>query len=360
MITKRDTVYQVRIEIGRDASGKRQHAYATCPTLRDAQLAEAKMRLAIADGTHILPNRITVGEWLETWLAEYRPDVRAKQRERDEGIIRNHLVPLFGSVLLHKLHNTTIQKAIVSWSAQGYAPATVRTHHTTLHSALKRAVLAGLLQRNPADGCVLPRDEAQEIVVLTEDEQRRILTSLKDTEAYLPALVALTSGMRRGEVLGTRWQDVDFATATLRVRQELVATSGGLCVGPPKTRSSVRTLTMPVYVMEALQLHQMEQGMQVWSKSDLVFRTADGEPLHPNRLAYLWNRGCKRAGIAARFHDLRHTHASALIRDGASLKMVQARLGHSDASITLRIYVHLFPGMEEEAMAKINERMVEW
>lgn len=234
----------------------------------------------------------------------------------------------------------------------------MRQHVSILNSACKQAVAASVIRRNTCASVVLPRPERKEARALTEEEQGRILAALHGLPAYLPTLVALASGLRLGEVLGLRWRDIDFDACSLTVSQTIISVGGHPQIKPaPKTHHSRRSLVVHPDVIQELRDHREAQKKQArgigktWPKTNLVFRSADGGLMRPDYVGLAWRRARDRLGIGDRFRDLRHTHASMLIKDGAQLKMVQARLGHSSAGTTQQIYLHLMPGMEAAIVA---------
>lgn len=366
MITERHTkagkVYQVRVDIGRDASGKRRYAFATEKTRKAALQTEARLKAEIYSGDYVAPAKQTVGDWLHRWLREHAVHTHGvKQLERARGIVAHHLVPKIGQVKLDRLTPSMVQAAVTAWAEAGYAPRTIRQHIAVLRAAMGTAVTQGVLRRNPTVGLTLPKIEKGEIRALTYEEQRAILDALQGTPAYLPVLVGLTTGLRRGEILGLRWKDVDLDAGMLTIRQTVVETAQGVTVkASPKTSSSRRTILIPRLVSDALKDHRLKQKEQRlllgprWQDNDLVFRGPDSGPMRPNYLGLRWRRTVQKLGIDARFHDLRHTHASVLLSQGASLKMVQHRLGHANAALTQGVYSHLMPGDERTAVDKIG------
>jgi integrase len=284
--------------------------------------------------------------------------------------VERHLKPTLGDQLLAKLTAVGIQQAVSDWKDRVSA-ATIRQHVNLLRSACHQAVVAGVLTRNPCTGVVMPRLERKEVRALTEEEQRAILEALRPLPAYLPTLVALASGLRRGEVLGLRWKDVDLKACSLTVVQSVIEVAGKPVIkDTPKTSHSRRSVLVHPSVIEELKAHQEAQKEHAkkigkyWPDNDLVFRSAGGGPMRPGYVGLAWRRVVKELGIDARFHDLRHTHAAMLIKSGAPLKLIQDRLGHSSATMTLQIYSHMMPGMEASIVASVplpgTKRVAEW
>jgi len=234
-----------------------------------------------------------------------------------------------------------------------------------LHSALKHAVRMRLIARNPADDLALPKIRRAEITALTETQVAALLAAAEGTPVRTPLLALVTIGVRRGELLGLRWHDLDLEAARLSVRHTLQESSAGLELKEPKTARAARTIALPGVTVEALREHrrvQLETRLRVgagFNTQELVFPGADGEPWWPSNFDRATRRVFKKAGLSCRLHDLRHTHATMLLAKDVHPKVVQERLGHANIGITLDIYSHLIPHMQEEAAAKIDAGMRE-
>jgi len=225
---------------------------------------------------------------------------------------------------------------------------------------LRQAVRRQLLARNPAEAVRPPRPARAPVRTLDEEQTTRLLKTAQGTRLHVPVLVAVMTGLRRGKLLALRWSDMDLEAATLSVTQTLRVTHNGLVFAPPKTGKSRRLLALPPLVVEALREHrrrQLEDRLRlgpVWQEHGLVFPGPDGRPWHPATLSCSFRELCKRAGMEIRFHDLRHSHATQLLKAGVHPKIVNEWLGHSTVGITLDIYSHLLPGMQEEAVGRLE------
>lgn len=233
----------------------------------------------------------------------------------------------------------------------------------TLHNALKCAVKWGLLVRNPADSIDAPRTTHTEMKVMGEEDLNRFLEVAKPTPNYALFYLALFTGMRRSELLGLRWSDVDLLLYQLSVARTMHRLKNGEIVfTPPKTAKGRRIVSLSPSTSLILQEHgeaqeaiRILQGLHL-EENDLVFSKEDGSPLMPNAVTSAWLRLAKRAGLEGiRLHDARHTHASIMLKQGIHPKIVQERLGHSTIAITLDTYSHVTPGLQEAAAKRFDE-----
>jgi integrase len=305
----------------------------------------------------------TLSEYLEQWLVTYaKPNVGLKTFERYERIVRQNIAPHLGHIRLTDLKPLEIQSFYATLLTSGrkkgggLSPLTVQHVHRLLRRALHQAQRWELIERNPADGVDSPRVQRKEMNALDRDGLRRLLLALRGHKLYLPVLLAATTGARRGEILALRWSDVSLDAGTLRVARSLEQTSAGLNFKEPKSRYSRRTISLAQVTIETLKAHR---AVHDTGPEGLVICRADGTPLPPNQLSAEFHKFAKRHDFAIRFHDLRHSHASNLLRDGVPVNVVSRRLGHAEPSITLNVYSHVLPGMQEEAAAKVDEMMAE-
>ena len=361
--------WRCKFEIGRGADGRRQTRYLTVRgTRKDAEKAMIDALKAASDGTFVDASKLTVGEYLEKWLTDYATTaVAAKTLERYAEIVRNHLVPGLGAIALRELKPLDIQGyyaiALASGRIKGGAlsPRTVHHHHVILSQALARAVKWRLLAINPAEAVDPPRVHQQEIEVLNDDELATLLRAAQDTRSYPAILLAATTGMRRGEVLGLRWRDLDLDGAKLAVAVSLEETKSGLRVKAPKTRSSKRTITLAAVTVEALRRHRAQVlrerlalGLGRDDKGP-VFANLEGEHIRPRNFTKEFGRIVKRARVRSiTLHGLRHSHITSLLRAGVNAKVVSERAGHASVGITLTLYAHALPDMQAEAAAKVD------
>jgi integrase len=281
--------------------------------------------------------------------------------DRYETVIRVHIVPLLGPIPVQKLTAAMLEKFYSDKLAAGCHPRTLRLCHLHLGQALRQAMSLGLVSRNVTEVVTPPRVPPSEMQTWDGDQARRFL-AVAHKSAYGPIwIAALATGMRRGELLGLRWRDVDFERGVLRVRQTIGVLHGAPDVKRPKTRSSIRDIPVQVEVLEMLREHKRAQDEQrrtlgaAWQDHDLVFAAANGNPIHPDNLKRDYNRLVKAAGVPRiRIHDLRHSHVTLAIEAGANIKAVSQRVGHSNVSITLGTYAHVLPSQHAEVADKVG------
>ncbi len=237
---------------------------------------------------------------------------------------------------------------------------TVVHHHRVLRESLRQAVRWQMLTVNPADAVRPPRAARQPIRVLDETGSAELLRALEGTRFHLPALLAIGTGMRRGELLGLRWQDVDLKAGKLAVRQNLQETGAGLLFKAPKTAKGQRSVSLMPSTIAALTQHKaaqaarrLEQG-PAYQDRGLVLCEDEGQPWSPSEFSISWRKTVTALGKDVRFHDLRHTHATLLLRQGVHPKVVSERLGHATVGITLGTYSHVLPDMQDEAVKLLD------
>jgi integrase len=376
-ITKRSkNTYSVVIRRGRDPNtGKYLQSWFTVKgTKKDAEKRLAELLHQIDTGMFMQPGKATLADFLERWLSDYAyANLAPRTAEGYETIIRQHLIPKLGSVPLTQLKPEHIQKYYAETLANGrcngkggLSSTTLRHHHMTLHKALKCAVKWGLLVRNPVDALDAPRTTRSEMNVMTEDDLIRFLEIAKSTPYYALFYLALYTGMRRSELLGLRWCDVDLILGQVSVTRGLHhLRDGSIVFRSPKTATSRRTIALPPSAILMLRDHRERQeaihaalGMPV-DEEGLIFSQPDGKPLLPNTVTHAWIKLARRTGLAGiRLHDARHTHASLMLKQGVHPKVVQERLGHSSIAITLDTYSHVAPGLQQAAACRFDECLV--
>jgi integrase len=355
--------YEVVVDLGTDpVTGRRRQRSKSFKTKRAAQAALATMLADIDKGTAVDRSRQTVAQMMQYWLDTYaRHRCAAKTVDDYERTIRVHIIPALGAIQAQKLTPDVLQKFYGDKLAAGCGPRTVELCHLRLSQALDQSVKLGLLTRNVADLVTPPRVPRKPRQTWDEEQARRFL-AVADQSGRGPIwIVALATGMRRGELLGLRWQDVDFERDILSVRQTVGALRGKPDVKPPKTRSSIRDVPVPAEVMAALREHRRRQNEQrlalgpVWEDNDLVFAAANGRPIYPDNLKRDFERLVHLAGVPRiRIHDQRHTHVTLAIAAGADIGAVSQRIGHSRTSITMDVYHHVLPRKHLEVSDKVG------
>jgi integrase len=327
--------------------GRRQIRYATVKGLRqDAERELARILHEVHSGTHVAPDAITVGDWLTQWLAKKKLSARSLETYQ---VHIARLTRAIGSIRLQKLKPVDVHNMVLT-KVEGtpVAPSTARNGRRVLKAALQAAFDLELVSRNVAtsSGSSVAAEDG-EVHILGPTEIASVLASLLGTDLYQIAALALATGMRRGELLALRWQDIDLELAVVRVERSLtVTTARGYEFKSPKTRAGRRAISVPSSTVDMLRDHRrrmlelrMQLGMGKPDVDALVFCRLSGEPLPPNHLTHKWRQAVRGRW---KFHALRHTHASALISAGLDIVTISRRLGHSSPTITLRTYAHLF------------------
>lgn len=348
---------------GRDeTTGKRLWKYESVHGTKGHAKQVLRQRLnELEAGTFVEPSDLTFGEYMRSHHAEHaRHHTAARVHESCGYLLEAHIMPALGAIKLSKLRPADLQRYYAAQLDSGLAPSSVRKDHNAIHNALKHAVMMRLLAMNPADFVTPPRVTRTEMKFLDEKESAAMLRAAGGTSLHMALLLALGTGMRRGEMLGTRWSDVDLDGATLTVAQTLQEAGGELHVKAPKTTKSRRRITLPEIVVEALRAHRAEQARKTlaqkpgWTDSEYVLAAPHGGPWRPSNFDRMWRKFKTKQSLEVRFHDLRHTHATQLLRAGVHPKVVSERLGHASIGITLDTYSHVLPGMQEEAAEKID------
>lgn len=363
--------WTIVLDVGLDSKGKRRQRWvAVKGTKRDAEKELTRLLNAIHVGAYVEPTRLSVADYLKRWLNDYaKPNVAAKTLERYTEIVSLHLIPALGPVLLAKLqplhiqsyYSTALESGRRDRKDGGLSAQTVLHHHRVLKQALRQAVRWQLVVRNVADAVEPPKPVRREMQVLDEKQMATLLESLKGARLYMPILLAMTTGLRRGEVLGVRWRDVDLDGGTLAVRQSLQQVRGmPLSFKQPKSKKA-RVVALPGLLVEALRRHKAEQAKErlllgpAYEDHDLVCARLHGTPLAPNEVTAGFADLVRKSDVPkVRLHDLRHSHATQLLRQKVHPKIVSERLGHATVGITLDVYSHVLPTMQEEAARGVD------
>jgi len=371
-VIKRGKSWAVVVEVGRDPNtGKRVRKWHSgYRTKRDAERARIEILSRLDHGTYVSPDRRTVGSYLEgDWLPAVKARLKASTWDSYSRNIRLHISPELGPIPLQALTATRLNEFYASLISEGrrdgnggLAPKTVRYLHGIIRKALADAARWNLLQRNVADQADPPtiRSTAPEMKTWTADELAQFLDFVSDDQLYAAWVVAATAGLRRGEVLGLRWIDIDLNASRLSVQQTLVSVAYETRFSVPKTARSRRSVSLDATTVAALRAHrkrQLEERMswgQAYRDSGLVVTREDGTLVHPDRFTQMFDKHVKDAGLPRiRLHDLRHTHATLALGAGVHPKVVSERLGHATVAFTLDVYSHAVPALQEEAADRI-------
>ena len=345
-------------------NGKRKYFYAktkkaALDLLRKAQLEQMQGTLVTSSP------RLTVAKFFTQWIEKRKPAVKIRTYERYESFIRLQVIPHVGNIQLQKLTPMHLQSLYSKLLGDGKKASTVNTLHWMIHRALSDAVKWELIAKNPCKAVEPPRRARYEFRVLTVEEAQKLLAIARGHGMEALFVLALTTGMRRGELLALKWQDIDFEGGALHVRRAFTRAKGQRYLeAEPKTQKSRRSILLAPGTIEVLKQHRLKQleakrqAGEDWEERDLVFCTAVGTPLNPNKVLERFGTLLKRAGLPhIRLHDLRHSVATLLLKLDVHPKIVQELLGHGRIAETLDIYSHVLPTMQEGAMHKLNNNL---
>jgi integrase len=367
-VVKRGSKWSVVVDLGRDTTTgrRRQKWHSGYGTRKEAERARTEILGRLDQGTYIEPASITFGEFLVNWIEGMRHRVRPTTWSAYERGLRCHVVPHLGSEPLQRVTAAQLNQLYTTLLITGHArggglsPKSVRNVHVGIHRALHDAVRWNLVPRNVADLADPPRHASPEMSTWSAAELRTFLTRAEGHRLYGAFVLAATTGMRRAEVLGLRWRDVNLANASLGVAQTLTTVSNEPILSEPKTARSRRSIALDPTTVTALKDHRRRQAEEkllmgpAYADADLVFAQPDGALLHPDVMSRQFKALVKSAKLRRiRLHDLRHTHATLALAAGIHPKVVSERLGHATVSITLDVYSHAIPAMQAEAANKI-------
>ena len=367
---RKDGRWEARIFLREDGQWRRRSLYAKTKAEASRKLREALRNRD--QGVATPRGSTTVGEFLATWLGGVEPSLKLQSRRRYRQVVTDYLIPTLGHRKLVDLSPEDLQAFYADRLAAGLSPATVRLAHFVLHRALTRALRSGKVSRNVADASMvdLPRLPRTEPAHLDPDQVRRAFVAAKGDRLEALWALALTAGLRRGELLGLRWDAVDLDSGAVDVRYTLEP-DGSL--GEPKSASSRRRVPVADFAVAALRAHSSRQAAErlaagdQWREptlpiiggkpvvGDLVFTNPRGQPLPPMVLGRAWALLLERAGLPRMpFHAARHTAASLMAEAGLGPKVAAERLGHSSPSLTLGRYTHVSEGQRREAAATVE------
>jgi integrase len=368
--------WEIKYDLEEDPTTReRRTKYVTFRgTKRDAEAELTRLLKWVDDGSHVEASKVTLADFAEYWLTDIAP-VKAKSAktlERYRELIDGHIIPQLGAFRLQKLQGSHID-ALYSHlrttgrkdGKGGLAEQTIIHIHRRLSALLSAAVSSGKLRTNPMDRTLArPASRAtdrREVRVLDDEETKCVLDALTGTPYLIPTMVALGTGLRRGEVLGLKWKDIDFDSGMLTVARTLRETKAGMSLETPKTKHSRRIIKLPATLTAALQGHQRKQAedylrIGLRPELNLVFPSELGGLKSPDDFSWKYGQAIKRAGLTGvNFHALRHTHITNLLRSKMSIKAIATRAGHRDPTVTLQTYAHVMPGDDEDLAAVTDE-----
>jgi len=347
-------------------SGRRKRKYFYAATAAEVQEQLLKARSDYSRGLPVAVERQTVQQYLTHWLEHtLKPHAKARSYESFGAIVKKHIVPEIGRVRLEKLTPQQVQALLNRKMKAGLSPQTVVNIRTVLRSALTQALKWGLVPRNAAALVDPPRVVRPNAYALTAKQARTMLEVVRGQRFEAIYMLALTLGMRRGEILGLSWADAEIESRTIRINQALQRLEKGLAITELKTDRSRRALAMPDSVVHALKMRharQLEERLKAgsrWQETGLIFTNPNGGPLEPITVHRDYKRLLRAAGLPlnTRFHDLRHSAASLLLSQGVQLRVIMELLGHSSISLTANTYSHVMPAAMRET-AETMEKLL--
>ena len=346
MATKNLWVAQITLP-----SGKKKAKYSrTQKEVKDWLLEQRK---AVKDQAWVDSKSITFGSYLERYMSDVGAHtLRPQTIEAYDNLIRIHIVPELGNIKLGLLQPHHLQKLYSDKINQGLSNRTVQFMHAVIRKALKQAVRWGLIVRNVTDLVEAPKVKKKAFTTWTADQVKQFLRVVREDRLYSLYVLAASTGMREGELLGLYWEDVDYKAGVVSVRRTVEQLKGkGLVLSEPKSEKSKRSIAIPAFALVILRDHQSNQG----KTTGLIFRTANNTPFSPRNLVRDFKKHINTAGLPdIRFHDLRHTAATLMLSEGVHPKVVQEILGHSQISLTLDTYSHVLPTLQDDAARKMD------
>jgi integrase len=362
--------WAIVLEIRDAETGKRKRKWHSFKgTKREAQIERSRLIAELASGIYVETKRLTVAAFLERWIEHMQGQVSPRSHERYAELCRKNIVPLLGGLMLTKLQPAHISQAYAKALASGrrdgtggLSARTVTHIHRVLREALQQAVQWQMLARNPADAVKPPKVERKQMSVLDTDATARLIEAARGSDLAVPILLGVLCGLRRGEIVALRWRNVDLERAQLSVTASTEQTDAGCREKEPKSGRG-RTVALAPLMVEELRSHRLRQaerllalGVRLTDDYHVVARE-DGQALQPRSLTHAFVKFVRQHGLQIRLHDLRHTHATHMLASGVHPKIAQERLGHSSIGITLDLYSHVLPGMQAEAVARVDDAL---
>ena len=354
--------WQITVSSGFVGGKAVRHHETVKGTKTDALRRMRELETGLDKGVPIPTGKITMSEHLHNWLEGYvRTACSPRTVDGYESIVENHLIPAFGHIQLRQLQPQAIQ-AYYGKACEKLSGRSVQHHHRLLSQSLKYAVRQGILGRNPAELVTSPSPRKKAMRTLTPSEVEIMLEKASSNQFYPVIYTAVSTGLRQAELLGLRWRDLDLDLMSISVSQTLYKRRGICTFKEPKTSGSSRRVSMTPKLALFLKEYRAERESLYWhlgvplTLDDLVFANHDGKPTDPSTLTHNFGRISKLVEFEGiRFHDLRHTFASLMLMRGAKPKVISEALGHASVAFTMDTYSHIIEGMQEDAMALLDE-----
>jgi site-specific recombinase XerD len=356
--------WELKFDLGRDpVTGKREIRYHSVKgTKRDAQAELTRLLADAQQGSYVEPTKVSVADFVRARVDQWQAagDITARTAQRYRQLVENQIVPHIGTKLLQKLTRLDVEGWHTALKIGGLAARTIGHAHRVLGKALRDAERDGLITKNVCRIQGAPKVADSEKVIVRHVPA--FVGLIRGERLYVPAVLALFTGMRLGEILALRERSLDLDTGVITVREALEETKAGIAFKTPKSRAGRRDITLPDIAIEALRDHRkqlletrMKLGIGKLAPDDLLFANLEGRPLRPSAVSSDFGDLAERIGMPeVTFHSLRHTHASQLISRGVDIVTISKRLGHAKPSVTLAVYAHMFTTDDRKAAAAIN------
>lgn len=365
-VRKRGKKWCFVLDIGRDEKGERkQKWFSGYEKERDAERAMIEKIKEINDGAFVEESDETIAEFMENWLTNKKNQVRPGTWKSYSWLINTHLIPHLGKVKVFQLKPRHLNDLYNQKLLNTISANSIKKLHGLIKDALDEGIGFGDISKNVANAVTPPRVKKVKFEVWNEAQLKVFLESAKSNRFYVVFDLAASTGMRIGEILGLRWKDVDLEVGKVSIRQAYTKAHSGYEFHEPKTASGERSVALFPDTIELLRKHQSEQEREknenqpIYNDHGLVIQTHIGTPVSPRNLSREYYKILEKLDLPKiRFHDLRHTHASILLKRGVHAKIVQERLGHSSITITLDTYSHVLPGLQEAALKSLGGSII--
>ena len=365
--TSKGTKYQAVLETGTDLkTGKRERTFRTFDSKKEAQMYLNECISDYNKGRYVHPSEITVEMLCEEWMKGHFLTIKENTKRGYSVNIYNHIIPYLGKIKVQQLTTRNIQEMVNDMVENGFSARTVKYVMTNLHQILEFAVSNDYIVKNPERYAVLPRQGKYKATVYTMEELRLMLQCSMGTPLETPLIIESFTGLRKGELLALRWQDINFEKNTITVEQNLICVNAETIFTTTKTESGERTIAIPVMLTDYLKSHKIRQTKQrlrlgkEYHDNGLIVCKENGEPINPNTFSVAFLDFLKRNNLKRiRFHDLRHTHATLLLVEyNANIKAVSDRLGHSKVQTTMDFYVQSTVTAQKEAVDRLGTDLI--
>lgn len=361
--TKSGLTWQVILDKGVSASGKRIREYIAVNGTQKAAKEILNQKISeYNSGTYIEPSVLTVKSCIEQWLIAYAEPSLSPSTLRGYRVnFEKHTYPYIGHIPLQKLSPVDIQYVYSELGKKGLSPRSIRYVHTTLREVLQYACKMRLISVNVTDFVTTPKQTKFKASVYNECEVAQMLRCAEGTDLEIPLLLDVETGLRRGELLALKWSDIDWEAGTADICRNLVCIKGEYLFQSPKTESGNRTLLLSKALLEKLKQHRIQQNeMKLrmgsgYHNNDLICCRSNGLPYQTGSFSHKFGNFLSKHNLKGiRFHDLRHTNATLMLKNGVPAKIASERLGHANIAITLDTYSHVSTEMQQGAVDKLS------